>query len=234
MSDLKARFKNKPSVPKNLYPPNIEHVIREGSDYEAEKVSRVSNITEIFKENNTKKIRTVLTIEEPDIGKTFHVDKFIQEWAKAGTGSFFRWIPFLNKSQDKELIFPLKVSKLCELKNKTMSLDEVLQNVFEEMKKSVISNLEIFKIIIILDGLNSRGLPLDFNGADTVTDVRQKATVDVLLTNLIKGNLLPSAKLWITSDQSSLEWLPEDMFQRVTEIRGKPTSSCKYLHLHCL
>uniref|UniRef100_A0AAQ6ILF0 FISNA domain-containing protein n=1 Tax=Anabas testudineus TaxID=64144 RepID=A0AAQ6ILF0_ANATE len=42
------------------------------------------------------------------------------------------------------------------------------------------------------------------------------------MTNLVRGNLLPSAHLWITSRPSNDEQLPADCIDRTTEIREKP------------
>ncbi|KAL0161699.1 hypothetical protein M9458_045424 [Cirrhinus mrigala] len=52
------------------------------------------------------------------------------------------------------------------------------------------------------------------------TDVSSMASLDVLLTNLIKGNLLPSALIWITSRPAAASKIPPDCVHRLTEIRG--------------
>ncbi|XP_044049924.1 NLR family CARD domain-containing protein 3-like [Siniperca chuatsi] len=63
-------------------------------------------------------------------------------------------------------------------------------------------------------------LPLDFNDNKPCCGVSEPASVDILLTNLIKGNLLPSAHIWITSRPTAANRIPVDLVDRVTEIRG--------------
>ncbi len=63
-------------------------------------------------------------------------------------------------------------------------------------------------------------LPLNFEGNETWSDVSSPASLDVLLTNLIKGNLLPFALIWITTRPAAASKIPPDCIDRVTEIRG--------------
>ncbi|XP_076152449.1 protein NLRC3-like [Alosa pseudoharengus] len=51
-------------------------------------------------------------------------------------------------------------------------------------------------------------------------DVTEPASMDVLLTNLIKGNLLPSALLWITTRPAAANQIPSECVDQVTEIKG--------------
>lgn len=236
-SDLKQRYLREFTQAEDLTHPNqknTEHVIRgdrraeAGGKQEIEQfgetpVTKVTTTSEIFKHGNDQTIRTVLTIGEADIGKTFHAQKFTRDWVGGPTG-LFNWLKVKVgwSKDDVEVLIPLTFSRLNYLKGEKVSLVGLLNRFFEETKKNVISNYAVLKILFVFDGLDKFERPPDFDNA-ALTDVREPATVDVLLTNLIKGNLLPSARLWITSRPSAAKKLHE-LVDRVTEIRGK---------LHC-
>ncbi|XP_029025673.1 uncharacterized protein LOC114867282 [Betta splendens] len=239
VSDLRTRFQREYTQVEDLDHPNqknTEHIMREDrtdgvndqdNAGQTEKKT-VNSVSDIFKDADGKNIRTVLTTGEADIGKTFLMNKLTKQWAENKSSVFdllktiSSYLPFAQK-KDEELtcIFPLNFSKLSLMKGNT-SLVGLLNDCFEETKKSVISDFAQFKLLFLLDGLDEYKSPLDFNHGKTITDVRETASVSVLLMELIKGSLLPPAKIWITSRPSDAERLPIDVVQRSTEIREKP------------
>ncbi|XP_067447794.1 uncharacterized protein [Thunnus thynnus] len=242
VSNLKKSYQENTQVEDIDHPDqkNTEHIIKEDrrrkvNDEEktgrtvVKSVTRVNSISEIFKRENYQKVRTVLTTGEGGIGKSLHAEKFTQKWAKNDKkSSFFTWLIDSTKrssgqaKDDLEVIFPLRFSELNSIKEKRVSLLGLLNDFFEETKESVISNYANFKVLFVLDGLDACELPLDFDNNDTLTDIREEASVDVLLTNLIRGELLPSAHLWITSRPSGAEKVPDKLVHRKTQIRVKP------------
>ncbi|XP_057188246.1 NACHT, LRR and PYD domains-containing protein 12-like isoform X2 [Triplophysa rosa] len=154
-----------------------------------------------------KPIRTVLTKGVAGIGKTVSVQKFILDWAEE------------KANRDIHLIFPLPFRELNLMKDQKVSLKDILHIFLPESKELDISG-DKYKVLFIFDGLDECRLSLDFHSSVRLRDVNESASVGVMLTNLIAGNLLPSALIWITSRPAAADLIPSECVHRVTEVRG--------------
>ncbi|XDV25369.1 hypothetical protein PO909_029294 [Leuciscus waleckii] len=76
------------------------------------------------------------------------------------------------------------------------------------------------KVVFIFDGLDESRITQMFSDSERVTDVTETSSVGVLISNLIKGELLPSALIWITSRPAAANQIPSQYINRVTEIQG--------------
>ena len=153
-------------------------------------------------------IRRVMTKGVAGIGKTVLTQKVTLDWAED------------KAHQDIHFLFPFTFRELNLLREKKFSLVELVHHFFPETKEAGTFGLEEFQLVFIFDGLDECRLPLDFKNNETLTDVTESTSVDLLLTNLIRGNLLPSARLWITTRPAAANQIPPECVDMVTEVRG--------------
>ncbi|KAM8721905.1 uncharacterized protein AB9X84_004674 isoform 1-T1 [Acanthopagrus schlegelii] len=189
---------------------NDEHEVRqiETASRKPHRPETTVRQEDIFKASpgRDEPIRTVMTKGVAGIGKTVLTQKFTLDWAED------------KDNQDIQFTFPFTFRELNVLKEKKFSLVELVHHFFTETKE--ICSFEEFQVVFIFDGLDECRLPLDFHNTEILTDVTESTSVDVLLTNLIRGKLLPSARLWITTRPAAANQIPPGCVDMVTEVRG--------------
>ncbi|XP_078130989.1 uncharacterized protein LOC144533487 isoform X3 [Sander vitreus] len=191
---------------------NDEHEVRqiETASRKPDRPETTIRHEDIFKTppGRDEPIRTVMTKGVAGIGKTVLTQKFTLDWAEG------------KANQDIQFTFPFTFRELNVLKGKKYSLVELVHRFFSETKEAGICRFEEFPVVFIFDGLDECRLPLDFHNTEILTDVTESTSVDVLLINLIRGNLLPSARLWITTRPAAANQIPPGCVDMVTEVRG--------------
>ncbi|XP_071402407.1 protein NLRC3-like [Centroberyx affinis] len=207
---------------------NMQHGLRqiEMASRKLAETDKSIKPSDIFKHpsGKYKPIRTVLTTGIAGIGKTFLVNKFILDWTEGRT------------NQDIHLTFPFTFRQLNLMKGKTFRFAELIhsciketRDINEEALNEIFTTLQTsehydkceFKVLFVLDGLDESRFQLDFTANEECSvDVTESASVEVLLTNLIKGKLLPSARLWVTTRPVTANQIPGKFVDMVTEVRG--------------
>ncbi|KAM9321851.1 protein NLRC3-like isoform 4-T9 [Pholidichthys leucotaenia] len=165
---------------------------------------------DIFKAfpDQQRPIRVVLTSGVAGVGKTFSVLKFTLDWAEG------------LENQHVSVVIVLPFRELNLIRDEQYSLLELLHVFYPTLQKVTAEKLTVCKLLFIFDGLDESRLSLDFTNRKLMSDVTQRSSVRELLTNLIQGNLLPSALLWITSRPAAANQIPPTCVDRMTEVRG--------------
>uniref|UniRef100_A0A669D7Z5 NACHT domain-containing protein n=1 Tax=Oreochromis niloticus TaxID=8128 RepID=A0A669D7Z5_ORENI len=165
---------------------------------------------DIFKAlpDQQRPIRVVLTNGVAGVGKTFSVQKFTLDWAEG------------LENQHVSVVVLLSFRELNLIRDEQYSLLELLHVFHPTLQKVTAEKLAVSQLLFIFDGLDESRLSLDFTNRKLLSDVTQTSSVSQLLTNLIQGNLLPSALVWITSRPAAVNQIPPTCVDRLTEARG--------------
>ncbi|XP_063321290.1 protein NLRC3-like isoform X4 [Pelmatolapia mariae] len=165
---------------------------------------------DIFKAfpDQQRPIRVVLTNGVAGVGKTFSVQKFTLDWAEG------------LENQHVSVVVLLSFRELNLIRDEQYSLLELLHVFHPTLQKVTAEKLAVSQLLFVFDGLDESRLSLDFTNRKLLSDVTQKSSVSQLLTNLIQGNLLSSALVWITSRPAAANQIPPTCVDRLTEVRG--------------
>ncbi|NWZ96512.1 NLRC3 protein, partial [Nesospiza acunhae] len=144
--------------------------------------------------------RICLTVGVAGIGKSTLVKLFVCSWAKG------------EISRDILFVVPLTFKELNT--HEKLSAERLLCSACPHVPARTARTL------LILDGLDEFKTPLDFSNAVVCTDPKKEIQVDNLITNIIRGNLLQEASVWVTSRPAAAGQIPSGLVDRMTEIRG--------------
>uniref|UniRef100_A0A3Q3JDP8 B30.2/SPRY domain-containing protein n=1 Tax=Monopterus albus TaxID=43700 RepID=A0A3Q3JDP8_MONAL len=188
---------------------NPEHKVAELEGKRSTSEEKKIDLNDIFKPlpNEETPPQKVLTKGIAGIGKSVAVQKFTHDWA-AGAAN-----------HTVQFIFPFTFRDLNLITKPRLSLVELISDYFEEMK-DLETDYKNSSVLFIFDGLDESNLPLDFEKNETCRSPTKPTTVDALLTNLIKGELLHKASVWITTRPAAASKIPPRFIHRLTEVRG--------------
>ncbi|NXH14504.1 NLRC3 protein, partial [Bucco capensis] len=157
--------------------------------------------------------RISVTVGVAGIGKSTLVKLFVYTWAK---GEISREIIF---------VLPLSFRELNTYEK--LSAEKLICSAFPHITEPNCILAGAARTLLILDGLDEFKTPLDFSNTLVCTDPKKEIQVDNLITNIIRGNLLQEASVWVTSRPAAASQIPGGLVDRMTEIRGMGDAEMK-------
>ncbi|PWA20476.1 hypothetical protein CCH79_00003725 [Gambusia affinis] len=166
-----------------------------------------------LKKEDGSPVKTVVTTGIPGVGMSVSVAKFCLDWSEEKAN---RDIQYVLKLSFRDL----RYFRHKEYEKEGISMQEILEYCHAPIKGLKILQEENAKYIIIMDCYDCYEAPLDFQNAPVVTDNDAKAHISTLIVNLIRGNLLPNARLWILGRRAAITEIPSKFVDVVAELQG--------------
>ncbi|XP_056623820.1 NACHT, LRR and PYD domains-containing protein 3-like isoform X2 [Triplophysa dalaica] len=190
---------------------NIDDAFRKTTKRSHDKHIKCNEIFQSLKTKKKKKM-IILTKGLAGIGKTVSVQKLILDWAE-GTDT-------ANQDIDAMFVFPFR--EINQIKDNHISFHEFLLEFYpdmEKLEKTSVMKLTEGNVAFIFDGLDESRLSLDFK-CRKLRSVEERSSVDEMIINLIRGDLLPSSLIWITSRPAAANQIHPKFVGLFTEVRG--------------
>ncbi|XP_062395994.1 NACHT, LRR and PYD domains-containing protein 12-like [Sardina pilchardus] len=153
-----------------------------------------------------RKTTNLLTLGIAGVGKTVAMQKFVMDWTEGKTNT------------DVDFVFVLLFRELNFLRKNYTFLELLLEFYTELTDLRDILQFTECNIIFVLDGLDESRLTLKFE--ECISELDKKSSVDILMASLIKGKVLNSAHIWVTTRPAAASLIPDECFNTVTEVRG--------------
>ncbi|XP_069502967.1 NLR family CARD domain-containing protein 3 [Ambystoma mexicanum] len=148
--------------------------------------------------------RISVTVGVAGVGKTTLVKLFLYRWT--------------NGEMDEGFQFVLPVT-FRELNTyDKLSAERLIRTAFPHITEPGYLSSGEARTLLILDGLDEFRYHLDFSNAIVCTDPKRELQADALITNIIRGNLLPDFSIWVTSRHIAAGQIPGGLVDRMTEI----------------
>ncbi|KAJ3608436.1 hypothetical protein NHX12_025483 [Muraenolepis orangiensis] len=161
--------------------------------------------------------RVSLTVGVAGVGKTTLVQQFVAQWCQRKVCS------------DISFVLPLSFWELNFLEK--MSVERLVKLAFPHLPDPALVLNGTCRTLLIFDGLDEFRCSLNFSDATTCSDPKKEVSVEDLVTNIIRGNLLPDAALWLTSRPARAALIPVGLVDRLTEVPGfTPQDINTFLH----
>ncbi|XP_028817941.1 NLR family CARD domain-containing protein 3 [Denticeps clupeoides] len=154
-------------------------------------------------------------------GKTTLVRRLVQEWA--------------SQADSQKVVLSLSFREL-NLINEPVSLQELLTVHYSHLK-TILSDILAHKtqdVLLILDGLDEFGFPLDFERTPKCSDPERVQTVGAMVVNLIKGSLLPGISILLTARPHAVSKVPPQLVNLSCSVLGfSPAQQRQYFEQNC-